>query len=115
MEIVSAIVFLGLTAFFLIHNSNHPPHGLELTTILGMVVACIVFITLVVRERVVDERELAHTRSAGRVSYLVGIALLVSAIIYQALTGHVDMWLVVTLCAMLIVKIIARLYLHYRR
>ena len=114
LEIISALLFLGVSAVFLSHNTFHPPHGLELIYIAGIILAFIAFAFLIFKEKTADEREAAHARSAARSSYLLGIALLVIAIIYQALTGQVDLWLVIVLCTMLVTKIISRIYLYFK-
>ena len=68
------------------------------------------FAIFVLREKAQDEREVAHRMLSGRVAFLVGSALLTLGIIAQSLNHNVDAWLVVTLVAMILSKIVARIY-----
>lgn len=114
VELLTAVLFLAVTGTFFVHNISHPPHGVELSFIVGLSVVFILFVTAIFKEQLGDERERQHARSAGRISYLIGVGLLVIGIIYQALTGQIDTWLIVTLVAMLLSKIISIIYLRAR-
>lgn len=114
VELLTAVLFLAVTGTFFVHNISHPPHGVELSFIVGLSVVFILFVTAIFKEQLGDERERQHARSTGRISYLIGVGLLVIGIIYQALTGQIDTWLIVTLVAMLLSKIISIIYLRAR-
>jgi hypothetical protein len=47
---------------------------------------------------------------SGRIAFLVGSTLLTLGIIVQSLNHNVDAWLVVTLVAMILSKIVVRIY-----
>jgi drug/metabolite transporter (DMT)-like permease len=80
------------------------PYTLTILMILG--VAVIAFGAFVWREQYRDEREELHAMKAGRLSYFVGGAVLVVAIIHETLNHMLDIWLLVALAAMVITKLI---------
>ncbi len=69
-----------------------------------------VFASFVLRENKFDEREEGHRALAGRNAYLVGAGLLTLGIVVQGYTHAVDPWLVVILIAMIVVKIVTRVW-----
>jgi H+/Cl- antiporter ClcA len=84
-----------------------------------MVVICILaiilglfafFASFVLRENNTDEREEKHRALAGRNAFLVGAGLLTLGIVVQGYTHTVDPWLVVTLIAMIVVKMATRVW-----
>ncbi len=77
-----------------------------LTLIMLLAVTVIAFAVFIWREKPQDEREALHSLTAGRISYLVGGGVLVMAIIVQSVQHHLDLWLAVTLGAMVITKLI---------
>ncbi len=68
------------------------------------------FAVFVLREKVGDEREAAHRMLSGRVAFLIGSALLTVAIVTQSFQDSVDTWLVVVLVAMVLSKLVTRIY-----
>lgn len=84
-----------------------------------MIVICMLAITLglfgifasfILRETVVDERDGQHRTLAGRNAFLAGSGVLTLGIVVQGYTHAVDPWLVVTLIAMVVVKISSRIW-----
>lgn len=69
-----------------------------------------IFAIFILREKVQDEREAVHRMLSGRVAFLTGSALLTIAIAVQSLQGVVDVWLVIVLIAMVLSKLITRIY-----
>lgn len=64
------------------------------------------FALLMWREKVTDEREVAHRAYAARIAYLAGTGVLVIGIIYQVLKLHeVEPLLILTLTVMIYSKI----------
>jgi len=68
------------------------------------------FASFVLRENKFDEREEGHRAIAGRNAFLVGAGLLTLGIVVQGYTHIVDPWLVLTLIAMIMVKIATRIW-----
>jgi peptidoglycan/LPS O-acetylase OafA/YrhL len=62
------------------------------------------------KERAVDERDETHRNFASRLGYLAGSSILVIGIIVNTLQHKFDPWLVLTLLAMVIAKLISRVY-----
>ena len=79
--------------------------------ILGItLVVLALFAIFILREKVQDEREAVHRMLSGRVAFLAGSALLTIAIVVQSLQDAVDVWLVIVLVAMVLSKLITRIY-----
>jgi predicted Kef-type K+ transport protein len=68
------------------------------------------FASFVLRENKYDEREEGHRALAGRNAFLVGAGILTLGIVVQGYTHIVDPWLVIALIAMIVVKIITRIW-----
>ncbi len=68
------------------------------------------FAIFILRERIQDEREAIHRMLSGRVAFLTGSALLTIGIVFQSLQHSVDVWLVIVLVAMVLSKLITRIY-----
>jgi len=85
----------------------------------NMVVMCILVIILglfaffasfVLRENNYDEREEGHRALAGRNAFLVGAGLLTLGIVVQGYTDTVDPWLVIAMIAMIVTKLVTRVW-----
>ncbi|MFM2374442.1 MAG: hypothetical protein RLZZ234_437 [Candidatus Parcubacteria bacterium] len=57
-----------------------------------------------------DERELAHRMNAGRVAYLAGLGVLTLGLVVQGFAHAIDPWLLYALGAMVVSKLVARMY-----
>ena len=68
------------------------------------------FVAVVWKEQVRDEREGLHRMLAGRLAFLVGSSILVIGIIIKELNHSTDPWLIYALVGMLIAKIAGMLY-----
>ena len=69
-----------------------------------------IFASFILRERAVDERDGLHRTLAGRNAFLVGSGVLTLAIVVQGYFHSVDPWLVMALVAMVITKILTRMW-----
>lgn len=69
-----------------------------------------VFASFIIREKMADERDNVHRALAGRNAFLAGSALLMLGIVIQGYTHAVDAWLVITLVAMILVKLATRIW-----
>lgn len=109
-ELVVGVVLIGLLLVF------WNPVGIGMPPAAVTMLALVLFVTfstfasLLWHENARDEREDLHRMLAGRVGYLAGAGVLVLGIFVQSLRHHVDPWLVLALVAMIIGKILGRLY-----
>ena len=79
--------------------------------ILGLILVVFgIFSVYLLQEKTVDEREDHHKMISGRFAFLAGSAVLIIAVIVQEIYGHIDVWVVVALVVMILVKIITRIY-----
>jgi len=85
------------------------PTELEYITVAALAVVSAVFAGLILGEKARDEREEALRAHAARAGYLTGVFMLTLSIAVTVLTGaHVDMWIPLTLAAMVIVRAFVR-------
>lgn len=110
-EVIFSFLLIALAVLFL-----QPLEKLWMPTMfstmvfIGFVVVFIVLAIFIWKEKARDEREDQHRLLAGRVGFLVGAGMLVAGIIIQTLRHSLDSWLLVTLCAMVLGKLLARWY-----
>jgi len=114
IETISAVVILGITILFLNPGHLAMPDSLVSMLIVGLIIAFLTFAAFILKEKSADEREAMHILTAGRISYLVGVAALVMGIIFQGLNHEIDPWLVIALCAMVFSKLLSRIYSHLK-
>ena len=86
-----------------------PPLAVTLVLLLVATVMC-VWAIFVMKEGGGDEREILHRMHAGRVAYLSGSAVLTAALIIQGLRHDIDPWIALALVAMVISKLVSRIY-----
>ncbi len=89
-----------------------------------MVVMCMLAITLglfgvfasfILRESMIDERDVQHRTLAGRNAFLAGSGVLTLGIVIEGYTHSVDPWLVIALTVMVVVKIGSRIWADRNR
>ena len=97
---------------FIILNPTHllMPESVNSMAVLALIIAFLIFTSLVWKENPRDERENAHIQVAGRVSFIVGSAILIIGIVTQAFNHAVDPWLLFALSGMVLAKFLARIY-----
>ena len=110
IEIISALVILGIAILFLNPGHLSMPDSMISMLIVGIIVAFLTFAAFILKEKSSDEREVIHILTAGRISYLVGVGALIAGIIIQGLNHEIDPWLVIVLCAMVFSKLLSRIY-----
>ena len=109
-EIIVSGVLISLLILFLNPFEFWMPPILLMMMVLGLVVVFCLFASFIWRENSKDEREGLHKMMAGRIAFLVGTAVLVMGIVVQSLNHQLDFWLVLTLGAMILAKIIGLTY-----
>ena len=109
-EIIASLILLGLIVLVLNPFHFWMPMPLQVM-ILGATIAVFgVVAGFVIRERAIDERDVAHRMRAGRIAFLTGTAILVVGIVVESFMHDVDSWLAAALVGMLIAKMLARVY-----
>lgn len=111
-EFLITVLFIFVVLLFLHPSEFLMPMSMEASLVILMVAAFLAYLGLIWKERAADERDDHHRLNAGRLSSLAGVTVLVSGILYQNLTHHIDPWLIATLVAMIITKAAARAYSH---
>ena|SRR5215469_10495526 len=74
----------------------------------------IIFAGILWKERPGDEREHLHKFMASRSAYFAGIVVLIIAIALQSIHREIDIWLIITVCIMLLAKIAGIIYGHIK-
>ncbi len=110
MEIGISSVLVVLTILLLNPIHFWMPTMVHVVMLVLTLVIFAFFAIFIVREKVQDEREMVHRMLSGRVAFLTGSALLTIAIVVQSLQDSVDVWLVIVLVAMVLSKLITRIY-----
>lgn len=107
-SIFLVVSIMGLAVF------SWNPFNIFMSDATAMAIACIllivvaVFVAIVWREHASDEREVVHLATAGRIAFLVGVAVVTTGVVAQSFVHAVDPWLVGALVAMVLAKIGAR-------
>ena len=109
-EIIISLILIVLTVLLLNPFHFWMPEMVVMFMLVLTLVVFAIFALFVLHERAEDEREVAHRMLSGRVAFLVGSALLTLGIIVEGLGHRVDAWLVITLVAMVLSKIVSRIY-----
>lgn len=87
--------------------------GVTIAIVLGLYV---VAMSLVGEGKVVDERGMLHRYLANRWALVSGTTVLTLGVVYQLFVSHeLDYWLLSTLIAINVVKIVGLIYSEYRR
>ncbi len=109
-EAVSIFIILIIAILFLNPGHLTMPETMVSMMIIGIIIAFLFFAAYLLNETSADEREALHILKAGRISYLSGVAMLITAIIIQGIDHEIDHWLIIVLCVMLLSKLISRIY-----
>lgn len=115
LQILSAVV-LSVAAFFLV-NPMHiwMPNNVHMLTLAIVVAISGVFAALILAEGRGDEREESHQAFAGRAAFFVGALVLSLGITAQTFAHALDAWLVYALVAMVVAKVVARIFAERNR
>ncbi|MDP3964978.1 MAG: hypothetical protein Q8Q20_05005 [bacterium] len=113
VEIFATAILIVLLVAFLNPTQLLMPTTTETMLVVGIILFFLIFASLVWNERARDERDALHRMRAGRVSFLIGASGLVLGIVVQGFDHAIDPWLIGVLIAMVVSKIIARLYSHF--
>ena len=109
-EILISLTLLLILIFCLNPFGILMPPPLLSMLVISLLLFAGIFASFIWKERSGDEREKYHKLLAGHLAFLTGVALLGIAIAVQELNHDLDPWLVYILIAMLLAKIIGRIY-----
>lgn len=110
VETIITLCLILLTVLLL-----NPFHFWMPDMVVMVVLACslvlfAVFASYILREKIVDERDVLHSNLAGRNAFLAGSAILMVGIVIEGHSHNVDPWLVIGLITMIITKIVTRIW-----
>lgn len=110
------IIVLIIASFLLVN-----PFGLIMTDELQMVVlalTCIVVITILIflwKENPTDEREETYLLISNRIAFFAVSITLLIALIVQVFQHRIDEWIAISLCILLLSKILSIIYLKNKK
>jgi hypothetical protein len=78
----------------------------------ALVVLYIVKFFIIWKEKPQDERDLSHRFYSSWVSYYTVSALLFIGVLAESLTGHMDVWLIISLAGLFVTKLGTLIYLE---
>lgn len=113
-EIISAGAIILIALTFLTSSTLTMPATVASMMLILLILAFLSFAALLWKEKPADERESLHALLAGRISFLVGVGVLVIAVIVQATMHNIDTWLILTLCTMVVTKIVLLIYSKHK-
>lgn len=109
-EILLSTVLIGLLISLLNPFDYGMPPPVQITMTISLIVLFLIFVGFAWQENAQDEREQLHRFIANRFAYVTGTSLLVLGIVIQSTRHIVDIWLVVTLIAMIVAKLVGVIY-----
>ena len=113
-EIVISLILIGFLVCFINPFDLLMPQQMHPFMVPLLVLLFVIFTALLWKEKPGDEREQLHKYIAARFSYFAGLVILILGIILQSIYSEIDPWLVVTICIMLLAKILGRLYGYFK-
>ncbi len=113
-EIFISVILIVLLILFLNPFEFWMPTPFFMMMVLNFIIVFVIYASFVWKENSKDERENLHKIIAGRIAFLVGVAFLSMGIIIQSFKHELDFWLPVTLCVMILAKIIGLIYTKIR-
>ncbi len=113
-EIVITIILLGLLSLFFNPVGLFMPQQMHALMIPTLIIVFIIFLGFLWKEKSSDERESLHKFIASRFAYFAAVTTLMIGIIIENNQHALDSWLVVTVCIMLLAKILGLVYGYFK-
>jgi hypothetical protein len=110
IQIIVSLVLITLSVLLLNPFHLWMPDMMVFVILAFALVIFAIFSSFILREKVFDERDMLHRTLAGRNAFLAGSTILMLGIVIQGYSHSVDPWLIVALIAMIITKIITRIW-----
>lgn len=86
------------------------PEPWAMTLIMILLLAYVIYLIFLWREKVADERESYHRLAASRNAWLAGTTVLIIGLTRQSLDHQIDPWIIYALVIMILAKIVSRIY-----
>lgn len=86
------------------------PQPMHMVMVPLLVILFIAFAGFLWKEKAGDERENLHRFIAARFAYFAGVTTVIIGIILQSSHQVIDPWLIITICVMLLAKILGLIY-----
>ncbi|MBP6979870.1 hypothetical protein KBB41_02395 [Candidatus Curtissbacteria bacterium] len=113
-EIIVGLAVVIILVVFLNPTKLLMPVSVNLMLILCLVLVFLAFVGLIWKEKSVDERDGLHIQKSGRLSFLVGSTVLVIGVVVQSYRHEIDPWLIYGLTAMILTKLVARIFHNFK-
>lgn len=111
-EVIISSLLILLLIFFLHPFALMMPQSMHIIMIPLLVILFVIFAGLFWKETPGDERESLHKLIASRFAYFAGVVVLIAGIIIQSMQKAIDPWLIVTICVILLAKLVGLIYGH---
>ena len=109
-EIITSLILLCLLCLF-VEPFGYMPPMVVMPLALIIIIVFVILGSFIWYEQAADEREALHSFVAGRIAFLAGTTVLLVGIIKQTLEHQpIDIWVLVTLCVMVIAKLGGHVY-----
>lgn len=109
-EIITTASIIALAIALLNPFGFWMPDMVAMCILAAFLVLAALFASFIIREKSEDERDDVHKGLAGRNAFLAGSFVAILGIAYQGYSHTVDPWLVLTLIAMIAVKMATRIW-----
>jgi hypothetical protein len=113
-ELLITSLLVALLVFFINPLNLMMPEAMHPLMVPVLILLFVVFTGFIWKEMPGDEREQLHKFIASRFAYFAGATTLVIGIIMQSINNQIDPWLVISICVMLIAKLIGLLYGYFK-
>ena len=91
------------------------PTSSQMAIVLVASLLAIVYGSFVYKEQMGDERETLHRMLAGRTAFLASVASLTLALLVQAITSSIDLWIPATLAVTILAKLATRVWADHHQ
>lgn len=109
-EKIVAVCLLVVALFLLNPFHFWMPDMLVMCMLASALALVSLFALFILREKDFDERDTLHKTLASRNAFIAGSFILTLGIVFQGYSHKVDPWLVIALFAMVLTKIISRIW-----
>ena len=110
IEIIISILLISILVFFVNPLDLLMPHAMHPFMVPILILLFVVFTSFLWREQPGDERDQFHKYISSRFAYFAGVGILIIGIVAQSMTRTIDSWLVISICVILLAKIIGTIY-----